>query len=246
MEKTRVLIVEDEPIIAADLEDRLTDMGYEVAQQCSNGAEALKFIQDNLVDLVLMDIHLEGPLDGIQTAQLILEKHTLPIIYLTGNADDATFNRAKKTLPAAFLSKPFRGKDLKHAIDLAITREVPKPQPQSEPGEGTDAYLFKDRLFLKVKDRMIRIFLSEILWLEADDYYCKMVTREKETLITQTLKQLNESIAGNPEFMRVHRSYIVNLAHVEEIGDLHVQINKKQIPINKASKDELITRLQKI
>ncbi len=246
MKRIRVLIVEDEPIIAADLEDRLIEMGYVIAQQCSRGEDALAFMLENVVDLVIMDIQLEGPLDGIQTAQLILEKHTLPIIYLTGNADDATFNRAKKTQPAAFLSKPFRGKDLKHAIDLAITRADPNPRPQIAHGDSADAYLFKDRLFLKVKDRMIRIFLSEILWLEADDYYSKLVTREKETLITQTLKQLGESIAGHPEFMRVHRSYIVNLAQIEEIGDLHVQINKKHIPINKASKDELITRLQKI
>ncbi len=121
MKKIRVLIVEDEPIIAADLEDRLIAMGYEVADQCSSGEEALRLLQRENADLILMDIQLDGALDGIETAQKILEKNLLPIIYLTSNTDDATFARAKSTHPAAFLTKPFRGKDLQHAIELAIT-----------------------------------------------------------------------------------------------------------------------------
>lgn len=246
MEKIRVLIVEDEPIIAADLEDRLIEMGYEVAWHCGSGEDALLYMAQENVDLVLMDIQLEGKLDGIQTAQKILETRPIPIIYLTSNADDATFDRAKKTQPAAFLTKPFRGKDLKHAIELAISRAVPTTSAPAASAENAPAYLFNDRLFIKVKDRMIRIFLADILWLEADDYYCKLVTKDKEYLITQTLKQMGGSLSGIPEFMRVHRSFIVNLSHVEEIGDLFVLIRKKQIPLNKSSKDEITARLQKI
>jgi DNA-binding LytR/AlgR family response regulator len=246
MKKIRVLIVEDEPIIAADLADRLNDMGYEVAQECSSGAEALAFFQQEEADLVLMDINLDGPMDGIETTQKLLVNRSLPVIYLSSNTDDATFARAKNTGPAAFLTKPFRGKDLQHAIELAITRTTSKPMAESPTAGQSDAHLFKDRLFVKVKDRMVRIFLSEILWLEADDYYCKLVTQEKEFLITQPLKQMEESLAAIPEFMRIHRSFIVNLSHVEEIGDVFVSIQKKQIPLNKSSKEELTARLQKI
>ena len=246
MKKLRVLIVEDEPIIAADLADRLTEMGYEVAQQFSSGEEALSFVHQNEVDLVLMDIKLEGILDGIETAQKLQERHPHPIIYLSSNTDAPTFTRAKSTLPAAFLTKPFRGKDLQHAIELAVARATPATQPKDVSAEKNNAYLFKDRLFIKVKDRMVRIFLRDILWLEADDYYCKLVTQEREFLITQPLKQMGESFSGIPEFMRVHRSYIVNLSQIEEIGDLFVLINKKQIPLNKTSKDEITACLQRI
>ncbi len=246
MKTIRVLLVEDEPIIAADLADRLADMGYEVAQQCSSGEEALAFFQQHEVDLVLMDIKLEGQLDGVETARKMLAQRVLPIIYLTSNSDDATFNRAKSTLPAAFLTKPFRGKDLQHAIELAITRTQPvSTKPEATP-ETREAHLFKDRLFLKVKDRMIRLFLTDILWVEADDYYCKLITKDKEYLITQPLKQMEEALFAMPAFMRVHRSFIVNLSHIEEIGDLFVSIHKKQIPLNKSSKEELVLRLQKI
>lgn len=246
MNTIRILIVEDEPIIAADLADRLSDMGYEIAEQCSSGEAALQYLEHEKVDLVLMDIQLDGALDGIETAQQIFEKQSLPLIYLTSNTDTATFSKAKNTQPAAFLTKPFRGKDLQHAIELAIGRINPVSPTAPSPEAQSPTVLFNDRLFIKVKDRMIRIFLRDILWFEADDYYCKLVTLEKEHLITQPLKQMGESLVSIPEFMRIHRSYIVNLSHIEEIGDLSVSIHKKQIPLNKSSKTELMSRLQKI
>jgi DNA-binding LytR/AlgR family response regulator len=248
MKKIRVLVVEDEPVIAADLEDRLTEMGFEVAGLCSSGEAALAMLETPAtVDMVLMDIQLEGALDGIQTAGIIRQKQSLPLIFLTSNADEATFSRALATAPAAFLSKPFRGKDLRHAIELAIARvAAPAPEEPSPSKEDRSAFLFNDRIFIKVKDRMIRIFLEDILWIEADDYYCKLATREKEYLITQTLKQIGEMMVLHPSFMRVHRSYIVNLMHVEEIGDLSVIIQKKLIPLNRNSKEELTARLYKL
>lgn len=247
MKKISILLVEDEPIIAADLEDRLDEMGFEVVYSCTSGEEALIAFREHLPDLVLLDIQLEGEWDGIQTAGKLLEIRSVPIIFLTSNADEATFNRAKSTQPAAYLSKPFRGKDLKHAIELAITKKLALTEkPSKTEKEESDAHLYSDRLFIRVKDRMVRIYLQEILWLEADDYYCKMATREREYLVTQTLKQMFESLSGIPDFMRIHRSYIVNIRHIEEIGDQFVVVHKKQIPINKAAKDELLTLLHKI
>jgi Response regulator of the LytR/AlgR family len=247
MRTIRVLIVEDEPIIAADLEDRLLEMGYDVAPPCESGEAALLFLQKESVDLVLMDIQLSGQLDGIETAQKVLETAHLPIIYLTSNTDDATFARAKSTLPAAFLTKPFRGKDLMHAIELAISAAARhQPNALETNDADTSAFLFNDRLFVKVKDRMLRIFFQDILWLEADDYYCKLMTDEKEYLVGHTLKQMGEVLERIPEFMRVHRSYIVNLSNVEEIGEGHLLVKKKQIPLNKTAKEELHKRLKKI
>jgi DNA-binding LytR/AlgR family response regulator len=221
-------------------------MGYEVVQQCSSGEAAIDFLAQEQVDLVLMDIQLDGAMDGIETAGVILKRNPTPIIYLTSNTEHTTFSRAKETRPSAFLTKPFRGKDLQHAIELAISSSAQSSLAPASPETSQTTHLFKDRLFIKVKDRMIRLFFNDILWLEADDYYCKLITREKEYLITQPLKQMGESLVAIPEFMRIHRSYIVNLAHVEEIGDAFVSIQKKQIPLNKSSRGELITRLQQI
>jgi DNA-binding LytR/AlgR family response regulator len=242
----RILIVEDDPIIGADLEDRLQELGYETLGPVSTGEEAIAFFSQNPTpDLVLMDIQLDGQMDGVETVRQIQQKYASTFIFLTSNSDDATFARAKSVKPNAFLSKPFRGRDLKHAIELALGQVS-----QSNTGQGNEsnenAYLFQDRLFIKVSERMIRLFIQDILWVEADDYYCKIVTKEREYLISQTLKKFSESIASVQNLMRIHRSYIVNIAQIEEIGDLYVFLHQTKIPVSKTAKEELLARLHKI
>lgn len=243
MDGIKILIVEDDPIIGADLGDRLTEMGFQALGPVGTGMAALALVAQHNLDLVLMDIQLEGDLDGIETARRIREKHPLPIIFLTSNSDDATFSQAKATKPQAFLSKPFRGKDLKHAIELAIGQAA-KEHTVVATEENT--FLLQDRFFLKVNDRMVRLFYRDILWVEADDYYCKIVTKERELLVGQTLKKMTEALEKVPELIRVHRSFLVNLLHIEEIGDVHLYINKRQIPISKAAKEALMMRLNKV
>lgn len=250
-----ILLVEDDPIIAADLEDRLRDAGYEPLPAIASGEAALDWLEKNSAqnqpspDLALLDVQLEGELDGIETARLLAQKYPkLPYIFLTANSDDATFNRAKTTRPAAFLSKPFRGRDLRHAIELAVgqsSRTETAPLPDLPRAEAA-SFLFDDRLFVKMKDRMVRVFFEDILWAEADDYYCKIATSERELLISQTLGKLGELLLLMPQFVRVHRSFIVNLRHVEQIGDLHLFIGKKQIPLTRTAREELLAHLQKV
>jgi DNA-binding LytR/AlgR family response regulator len=240
-----ILIVEDDPIIGADLEDRLLEMGYQVTGPIETGEAAIAYFGQNTgPDLVLMDIQLGGAIDGIETVRRIQEKCSTTVIFLTSNSDDATFARAKSVKPHSFLSKPFRGRDLKHAIELAIEQASSAIIPAAEADEN--AWLLQDRLFIKANDRMVRIFINDILWVEADDYYCKIVTKEREYLVGQTLKKLNETLATMQGFMRIHRSYIVNIAQIEEIGDLHVFLHHKKIPVSKSAKEELLARVYKI
>lgn len=242
-----IYIVEDDPIIGADLADRLQDMGYQVAGPFADGESAYEHLSVRLPDLVIMDIRLEGDWDGIETARRIMARSAVPIIFLTSNSDDATFNEAKTTLPAAFLSKPYRGRDLKYSIELALSSWARK-ETAGSPAASSDeqAYLLEDRLFVKIKDRWVRILLEHILWAEADDYACKVAVEDKEMFVSQTLGKFGEALAVKPEFMRVHRSFIVNLKYVDQIGESYLYIGRKQIPISKALKEELFTRIQKI
>jgi DNA-binding LytR/AlgR family response regulator len=244
LDKISILIIEDEPIIAADLEDRLLEAGYAVLGSVARGEEALDFFDQKPPDLVIMDIQLEGEWDGIETTRRIRQKKDLPVIFLTSNSDDATFRTAAQVNPQAFLSKPFRGRDLIHAIEIAIRQFTKTSDAQDSAVEENDTYLLYDRLFIKVKNRMKRLFFKDILWLEADDYYCKVVTPDSEFLVTKTLKKFSEELMGRPEFMRVHRSYIVNLQHVEEIGELFLYIGKEKIPVSRDMREELLARLK--
>ena len=116
----RILITEDEGIVAADIEDRLRSLGYQVTATCSSGAEALKKVEETKPDLVMMDIMIQGDMDGIETGAIIRSKFKLPVIYLTAYSDDATFERAKITEPFGYLIKPFEEKELRVNIEMAL------------------------------------------------------------------------------------------------------------------------------
>jgi two-component system, cell cycle sensor histidine kinase and response regulator CckA len=116
----QVLIVEDERIVAGDLRSRLRRMGYRVCGIASTGADAIRLADEHNPDLVLMDIRLEGTMDGIQAADTIKKTHRIPIIYLSAYADQSTVERAKVTEPFGYLLKPFEDSELRTAIEMAL------------------------------------------------------------------------------------------------------------------------------
>jgi CheY-like chemotaxis protein len=115
MTAPRILVVEDERIIALHLRQRLTDLGYDVPNAVSTGDQALRKIQESPPDLILMDINLKGKLDGIATAAAIPPEYRIPVIYLTAYSSDATLARAVATNPSGYLVKPFSEREL-HAM----------------------------------------------------------------------------------------------------------------------------------
>ncbi len=120
MSQTTILIVEDEAIVAADLAGKLRQLGYEVAGIAAAGAEAVAQAGSLRPKLVLMDIQLEGAMDGIEAAQTIRRRHDVPVIYLTAHSDAATLARAKLTGPFGYILKPFEERELATQIELAL------------------------------------------------------------------------------------------------------------------------------
>lgn len=120
MGKARILVVEDEAIVAMDLQYKLEDLGYSVPALSYSGEEAIDLAHSLNLDLVLMDIRLNGETDGIQAAKQIRDQLDLPVVYLTAYADEATLQRAKLTGPFGYLLKPVEQKDLQTAVEVAI------------------------------------------------------------------------------------------------------------------------------
>ena len=109
MTKTRVMVVEDERIVALNLQQRLTKLGYEITTLVASGGQALHEIENNTPDIILMDVNIEGDIDGIETVARIPEHHNIPVIYLTAYSEEATLQRARSTRPYGFLLKPILG-----------------------------------------------------------------------------------------------------------------------------------------
>ncbi len=107
LQKPKILVVEDEIIVAVNLGQKLKKLGYELVGITSSGEEAIQKAEENHPDLVLMDINIEGNLDGIETAEVLRNRFHTPVIYLTAYADESTLDRAKKTEPLGYIVKPF-------------------------------------------------------------------------------------------------------------------------------------------
>ena len=117
-----ILIVEDEAVIALDLQLQLEDMGYRVLGPAESGPQALALAAQERPDLVLMDIRIQGPIDGIETAARLGRVSGLPVVFLTSHSDDETVAQAARTSPCGFLTKPFEGRALRAAIEMALSR----------------------------------------------------------------------------------------------------------------------------
>ncbi|MCK4695526.1 MAG: response regulator, partial [Candidatus Cloacimonetes bacterium] len=120
MEKKKILIVEDEPIIAKDIQRALIRDGYDVPNPVRSGNEALKMAKELNPDLVLVDIKLEGNLNGTEITDIIQNKLKIPVIYLTAYADKKTISDAKITGPFGYLIKPFDDRELHATIEMAL------------------------------------------------------------------------------------------------------------------------------
>lgn len=122
MEKLKIMVVEDEAIVAADIQDRLASLGYAVSAVVHSGEEAEPRAEETRPDLVLMDIKLSGGIDGVQAAQRIQRSLDIPVVYLTAHGDEATLQRAKVTEPFGYVLKPFDERVLHTAIEIALYR----------------------------------------------------------------------------------------------------------------------------
>jgi len=124
MIKTKLLIVEDESIVALDIKNALLKLGHEVIACVTNADDAISCIKKNRPDIIIMDIHLNHSKDGIETAEEIQKIAHIPVIYLTAFADDETISRAVKTNPIGYLIKPFKREELKSTILLGLHKKT--------------------------------------------------------------------------------------------------------------------------
>jgi PAS domain S-box-containing protein len=120
MNQPRILVVEDDPVISLVLQNRLAKLGYQVCASVTTGREAIQQVRENPPDLVLMDIGLEGDMDGIETAEAIRSEQDVPIVYATAFTDDALLERAKRSEPFGYIVKPFGERELRSNVEMAL------------------------------------------------------------------------------------------------------------------------------
>ncbi|MCC9137619.1 LytR/AlgR family response regulator transcription factor [Pontibacter silvestris] len=242
MTKPKILISEDEVIIAEDLAASLEELGYETCA-IDSGEDTINKIREEHPNLVILDINLGGGADGVEIGSRIRQEFNIPFIYLTAYADSATVDRAKKTEPDGFLVKPFDEKSLRSAIEIALYKHDNKEEKETDgvPQSPKEPEIAADYIFVKVKHRIIKVQYNEILWVEAYDNYSFIVTAEQKYLVSSTLKDMEQKLPTQ-NFVRVHRSYIANLDKIEALEENSVVFSKGDVPIGKSYKKTLMSR----
>ncbi len=243
----KILIVEDNVIIADDMQSMLEEIGYEVVDNVIVYEQAEEVLKSKEVDLVLIDIILASDKTGIDLGKHIREKYNIPFIFVTSNSDRATVENAKTVKPNGYLVKPFEQQDLYTSIEIALSNFAYGEKPGNVPGdEDEDQTLsnsvLKDSIFVKKQHLYYRIQFGDIQFIKADNVYLEVNTKDKKFLVRSPLKDYLEKLPKN-KFYRAHKSYIVNVDHIDAINSKDILINNTLIPISKDFKEFIIAAM---
>lgn len=230
----KILIVEDEEELAANISEILSGLDYQVASVVDNAKDALSFLETTQVDLVLMDIMIKGDLDGIDLAYKIREIYQIPIVFSTAYSGTEYLERISSDIHEGYLLKPFTVDSLKTAVFFGLKRYEERKTINKQAPKGS----------LKVMDKgyLVPIPFSEILYLKADGLYTKIYTKVKSYLVRDILKGFEEKLPED-QFFRVHKSYLINVEHVTSFNAKKINLGETPVPIRRGLYKELIEKL---
>jgi DNA-binding LytR/AlgR family response regulator len=211
------------------------DHDMEVLGICKTGEEAIALSESRVPDIVIMDIKLAGKIDGIKTAAVLQETGAIPIIYLSDYTNKETVRKAKETHPANYLSKPFTESDLIRAVEIAIYNA-------NEQRARVDSN--EEFVFIKSPEHKshLKLQYNNIIYVEADRSYCKIQTTYE--LYTPPISMASMASQLSPgRFIKIHRSYIVNIRKVTEFMGNELIVAGYKLPVSDQHRTELMTRL---
>jgi DNA-binding LytR/AlgR family response regulator len=226
MKPLKILLIEDDPFTQEDIREALESFGHEVVGIADSFEKASELVESfSFIDLAFIDIQLRTSFDGIDVASMLREKTSAKLIFLTSLADSRIVHHAKRLKIDGYLVKPFKEEDIRIALEMLDFEDVILTEQRTE-------------IYLKSGHELLRINLGEILYAEAQDNYVFIHTADKRQLFHMTLKDLEAKI-NSSDFIRSHRSFLINRRKIEAISANYVRINKKEIPINENARKQL-------
>ena len=243
MKKVKIGIVEDETIVADTIKDALEELGYEVAEPVVSYSRAIKMLDTERPDLVLLDIQLAGKKDGIELAQRVQDDYDIPFIFLTSHSDPGTLERAKAVNPPAYLVKPFNPEELYTSIEVALHNYTETHPERDESEVSSPGMVLKDAVFIKQGQSYQKLFFDDIHYVKSDHVYVELHTPNKQYVVRNSLSNYMDLLPDH--FYRIHRSYLINLRHLEAIEAQDVVVMGRHLPIAKIYRTDLLTQIQK-
>ncbi|MDG1277485.1 MAG: response regulator transcription factor [Algoriphagus sp.] len=214
-----IFIVEDEVALAENVETILSLSGYSIVGKEGDGAKAFDLILRLKPDLILMDVMLQGKLSGIDVAQMVREVVEIPIIFITAHSDKAYLEKISLLNYDAYILKPFSKEVLISTIYLSFLK-------QNKRGQTTNVLNIRDKGFI------VPLKEDQIMMLKADGLYTRIYTTEREYVVRDILKDVTSRLSDK-KFLRIHKSYIVNLDFITAFNSKEVAVKKFIVPIRR-------------
>lgn len=225
MSDAKILIVEDEILIAEDLKDTLKSLGFKNIFMAHDKATALSAIEINQPNVILLDVRLENETDGISIGRQLADQNKAQFIYVTAHSDVEMVKEIVKTNPAGYITKPVKKSDLFASISLALSKD----KANNENGHT-----------IQIKDGYENVVLPirSIRYIEAEGNYLNVYCDEKKYVVRQSMETFLEEI-NSDIFFRIHRSYAVNIQKVLRYSKKEiVLINNVVLPVSRNIKDD--------
>lgn len=216
MDNINVLIIEDTVAESDALVKVLTENNYNVVGIARTYQEALTLFYQNAIDIIVIDVFLDGKPDGITFAETIniVPNGVKPFVFLTSSKDRQIFERAKLTRPFSFLMKPFNELEILYALEMAVEKFY--EQTNVFRSEDQNTVISKDTLFIKKNKSLKKVKIEDIVYIEVEDRYCNIITDVEKFVILISLTKIIHLLDPS-KFCQTHRNYIVNISKIEEI-----------------------------
>ncbi|SEE21496.1 DNA-binding response regulator, LytR/AlgR family [Tenacibaculum sp. MAR_2010_89] len=238
MERIKILILEDSKE-EAQIVENIVSKHYDVVGVATNYNEAVAFYHLHKPDLAILDVFIEGEREGTRFATYINENRAIPILFLTSAKDKISFTAAKSANPHSYLLKPIDPFGIKFTIELAFEKFVNGVGQLSTKEEAV--LKVNEELFIKKKDSLFKISKNDVCYIEVDDKYCHVYTKDAQFLVQKTLKSFAEEFKDI--FIQTHRRYLINRNQIERIDTADYNIilkNKMTVPLSQRHKKEVL------
>lgn len=216
MNKINILIIEDTKSESDLLTEILIANDYNIVGIATNYKDALTLFYQNKIDLIIIDVFLNGQPEGITFAETITITPNIakPFVFLTSSKDRQIFERAKLTKPFSFLLKPFNELEVLYAIEMAVEKFY--EQTNVYLSEDQDTVIGNSHFFIKKKNALKKVAIEDIIYIEVEERYCNVITLNEKYLVALSLTKMTEYLDATI-FAKTHRNYIVNTNKINEI-----------------------------
>ena len=246
MPNIKILVVVENPLLALDLNTLVKELDYELVGIVDNSDVVQKIVETNNPDLILMDVKINGNLNGVELAKKIQKKYPVGVIFMISLDDQKYFDQAKETENVGYLVKPFNKLTLQSTIELAMIMMTHSEGSTSKGCEKCDeGMILENCVFIKRNNILEKVEINDIEFIQSEGNYCVISTEKEKYALKMSLIKVRKMLDSH-RFVRANKRHIVNMSLISSIDLSTNQIKIKEVSfsIGRTYKEGLLKRLK--